>query len=101
MSNVESMLQAKVEAQIAKVEKNLEKYPHAIAETLTWDAAARKYKVQIRCASCESEERFVFTSDLFQITRCKPCSDKAKAERKAKAREELAQARKLVRDGAL
>lgn len=101
MANAEAALQAKVEAQLAKVQQNLEKYPHAIAETLTWDPTARKYKVQIACAECDSMERFVYTSDLFQINMCRPCAEKAKAARKAQAREELAQARQLVRDGAV
>jgi ribosomal protein S27E len=89
------------EKQKAKTEQtraNIGKYPHAQPDTLQFDAEARKYSVEIRCAECGATRR-VFTSDLFQIHTCIACSDKVKATKAAEKKAQLEAALKLVKEG--
>lgn len=97
-----------VEELVAKQEKRLQamrdelraKYPHAKVETLTFDEAAGnggKYKVQIVCSICGNEERWVYTSDLFQVNACTECAKKAKAAKKAAKAAEIKEARELIK----
>jgi len=64
------------------------KYPHVIPGSLRYDEVSRKQQVEIHCVEegCE-ETRIVFTSDLFQVSRC---HDHVKAARKARAKERRA-----------
>lgn len=81
----------------AEIEKN---YEHAIVETLTFDENAGnggKYKVQIRCTECQNEERWVYTSDLFQVSTCTACSALKAKQKKADKREEIKAARALIK----
>jgi hypothetical protein len=85
------------ERKMEKVREGLKKYPHAIASTLTYDENAQKYKVQIKCTKTGKTGRWVFTSDLHQVT----MSEEAQAEeRKVKAaakREEEKKVREALR----
>ncbi len=93
----------KSEAQIAadklaKVRKNVtENYPHALVDTLTWDAVYGKYKCKIRCVVSGNEDRWVFTSDLFQVNMCEAEATKAKKAKKALAKAEIAAARAEIK----
>lgn len=86
-------LLAKDEEKAAKRADNLGKYPHAKADTLSFDAASNKYSVEIVCTECGAEGRRVFTSDLFQVTTCEDCAKKAKASRKAAKKAEIEEAK--------
>lgn len=72
------------------------KYPHAIVETLRWDATANKQKVTIRTRDASGEfdgnTREIATSDLFQCfwtEDTKKALDKAKAKAKRAAKREM------------
>lgn len=72
------------------------KYPHAMVETLRWDAQANKQKVTIRTRDAQGEydgnTREIATSDLFQCfwtEDTKKAIDKAKAKAKRAAKREL------------
>jgi hypothetical protein len=72
------------------------KYPHAIVETLRWDATANKQKVTIRTRGVDGEydgnTREIATSDLFQCfwtEDTKKALDKAKAKAKRAAKREM------------
>ncbi len=82
-------IKAKKDLQLEKIKANLDKYPHAFSDTLTFDETAGKYKVKISCQICCDDSRWVFTSDLFQIDTCVKCSDQRKAEKKAAKKELL------------
>lgn len=72
-------------AESKRKEKIAKEYPHAMIETLRFDAAAGnggKYVVNIHCVECGDETREVYTSDLFQINKCTACSDAAKKAKK-------------------
>jgi hypothetical protein len=102
--DAEFVQQVKLSPQEVKEEKQREKakakdpnevftkYPHAIPGTLTPDEKVGKKKVRIKCTECGNEERWVYTSDLFQVKRCLVCQTKAKEARRA----EEAEARQLV-----
>ena len=95
--------EVKINKAQAKRQANLEQYPHAIIETLTLDAAAGnggKYKVQIRCVECGNEDRWVYTSDLFQVNRCTACSEAAAKTKKAAKRAEAKASRELAKANA-
>ena len=82
----------KAEASMVKRKAEIVKnYPHALVDTLTFDEAAGnggKFKVQIRCVECGNEDRWVYTSDLFQVKTCTACSEAAaKAKKDAKKAE--------------
>ena len=70
-------------------------YPHVVEGSLSYDSAADKQRVKILCVDC-GEEREVYSSDLFQISRCEECTKIArkarKAEKKAEAKAALAAA---------
>ena len=91
----------KAEASMVKRKAEIVKnYPHALVDTLTFDEAAGnggKFKVQITCTECGNTERWVYTSDLFQVTTCTGCSTEAAKAKKAAKREELKEARALVK----
>jgi hypothetical protein len=83
---------------ISKPSFDISKYSHAIPGSLVKDPEAGKNKVRIRCTLCGSEERWVFTSDLFQVNRCVNCTLKAKeALRVARVAQALVRAK--VREG--
>lgn len=63
----------------AKHRECVQKYPHAIKETLRYDESAKKNKVRIKCVSCGDTSRWVYTSDLFQVKHCKDCRSKVRA----------------------
>jgi hypothetical protein len=86
----------RVAAVLAHVKAN---YPHALADTLTFDAEAKKYACRIRCSKCGDEGRWVFTSDLFQITGCTECSNQVKAEKKAARKAQIEAAMELIKSG--
>ncbi len=90
-------IKAKKDAQLEKIKTNLDKYPHAFSDTLTFDEAAGKYKVKISCQICCDDSRWVFTSDLFQIDTCVKCSEQRKAEKKADKKAKLAAALALLK----
>lgn len=83
-------LNTKQDAKLAKTREGLSKYPHAKADTLEYNAEAKKYSVEIECTKCGKPRR-VFTSDLFQITTCVDCAGEAKKEKQA-AKKELIKA---------
>jgi ribosomal protein S27E len=70
------------------------KYPHIdVGQGLGWDAAANKQFVHIGCVDCGSDRK-VFTSDLWQISRCAICT---KAARKvARAAKRVAEIKALA-----
>lgn len=51
------------------------KYPHVVEGSLRWNGLHGKQEVSIQCVQegCDAT-REVFTSDLFQIDSCKPCT---------------------------
>ena len=57
-------------------------YPHVVEGSLRWNDLAGKQMVTISCVDC-GEERDVFTSDLFQISRCTACTKTARKAAKA------------------
>ncbi len=71
-------------------EEILATYPHAKAGTLRFLGTENKQVVTIACVEAECDNtRDVRTSDLFQVTRCRPCTLKnrrsaSKAKRAAK-----------------
>ena len=90
----------KAEKAMTKRRTDLAKHKHAIVETLTFDENAGnggKYKVQIRCTECQNEERWVYTSDLFQVSTCTACSALKAKQKKADKREEIKAARALIK----
>lgn len=62
-----------------KARQNLSKYPQAIPESLKVVEGTTKLRVTIKCVDCGAE-REVFTSDLFQVTRCLSCTKKSRTE---------------------
>lgn len=99
MDKVEELV-AKQEKRLAEMKAELKaKYPHALVETLRFvDSAGNggKFQVQIECA-CGNKERWVYTSDLFQVKACAECTKKAKAAKKAAKVQELKEARELIK----
>lgn len=90
-------IQAKRAERFLEMQKEIsEKHPHALAETLTYDEAAKKYKCRIICAETGDESRWVFTSDLHQVDVSLEVSEKRKAEKKAKKNDELKMARAFL-----
>jgi len=82
---------------IAKVRDNvLDKYEHADIDTLEFDEAANKYKVQIICAC--GARRWTYTSDLFQIKQCDKCRAEARKARKRIKGEELKRLLALLKE---
>ncbi len=68
------------------VDKDLKKkYPQVILGTLGYDKAHHKQTVTIACVDCK-KKRDVFTSDLFQVTRCVECTAERRQERRREAR---------------
>ncbi|RLB78633.1 MAG: hypothetical protein DRH24_14125 [Deltaproteobacteria bacterium] len=59
------------------------KYPHMVEGSLEWDELHQKQKCRATCADCGAEFE-VFTSDLFQLHRCKPCRAEARKARRRK-----------------
>ena len=94
----------KAEASMVKRKAEIVKnYPHALVDTLTFDEAAGnggKFKVQIRCVECGNEDRWVYTSDLFQVNRCTACSEAAAKAKKAAKRAEAKASRELAKANA-
>jgi hypothetical protein len=66
----------------------LAKYPHMVVGSLRWNDLAQKQQVEITCGCGSTRE--VFTSDLFQIDTCKPCT---KIERKSRRKANKAAAK--------
>lgn len=93
---------AKAEAAMTKRKAKLAKdYPHARIDTLTFDASAGnggKYKVQIQCTNCADDQRWVHTSDLFQVKTCTACSEAAAKAKKAAKKAELKAAAALLKE---
>jgi ribosomal protein S27E len=91
----------KADKAMAKRKEDIaKKHPHAIVESLDFDAAAGnggKYKTRIRCTECGNEERWVYTSDHHQVTTCTKCSEIAAKAKKAAKRAELKAARELLK----
>lgn len=75
------------------------KYPHMVEGSLRFNETAQKQEVDITCSEpgC-SEGRTVFTSDLFQISRC---PEHAKAQAKAKREAKAAHIKELLAKAAL
>lgn len=92
---------AKLKEKQAKKEEGIRektaKHKHAIIETLAFDEKARKWECAIRCTDCGNEERHVYTSDLFQISRCDKCSETASKAKRAAKKAELKAALELIR----
>jgi hypothetical protein len=85
------------EKKLVKVQKGLEKYPHALPGTLRFDAANGKYQVQIQCTSCPDNSRWVFTSDLHQVSQCDKCQSAARKTKNAGKRAEEAKIRAALK----
>jgi len=56
----------------------LAKYPHVLPGTRRYDEVAKKWAVNIACATCGAV-RVVYTSDLFHVRQCRACKAKALA----------------------
>lgn len=56
----------------------LAKYPHVRPGTRRYDEVARKWAVDINCATCGAV-RIVYTSDLFHVRQCRACKAAALA----------------------
>lgn len=93
---------------IAAVIENCEqKYPHAmvgknakaanVACTLRWDGVKNKFQCQIKCTVTGQIGRWVYTSDLFQVTMCEAEATKAKTLKKAAKKVTLAQAMEIIK----
>jgi len=63
-------------------EEILQDYPHAKPGTLFFDVNSNKQGVVIGCTTegCEKTRR-VWTSDLWQVSKCDACTRKARRER--------------------
>ena len=70
-------------------EEVYEEYPHAVRGSLHFDREANKQAVTIVCTEegC-SNEREVYTSDLWQVRRCDSCTRKARRARARARRKE-------------
>ncbi len=68
------------------------KYPQVVPGSLRFLQNENKQAVKVNCIEDECQNtREVRTSDLFQVTRCVPCTAKARTERaKAKRAEKKA-----------
>ena len=75
------------------------KYPQADADSLRYDEAAGKFAVTINCEDCGDARDPVFTSDLFQVKKCKACAARAKAAKKLGKKALLAKAIALIEAG--
>lgn len=53
---------------------NYSRYPHALPETEIRVKGSNKRRVRIRCSNCDRTDRWVYTCDLFQVTKCHACS---------------------------
>jgi len=76
----------KMAKRLAEVKKNCEKYPHALPETTVYDEAVKKYKCQIKCTKTGDTSRWVYTSDLHQVTMCEAATKEAQSQKKAEVR---------------
>jgi len=102
---IDPKLLALAEKLAAKQEKKQEKmvetlrmrYPHAIAETLSYDPDAKKWECAITCTVCGDDGRHVYTSDLFQITKCDKCSEEAAKTARLTKKLELKAALELLK----
>jgi len=57
------------------------KYPHYVKGSVSFDAKAIKQRAKAICTCGKTYT--CFTSDLFQLTACPDCREKARADRKA------------------
>lgn len=92
-------LKDEIAAKLKAVLDNLGKYPHAIKDSLRYDASARKFQVRITCVECGDTNRWVYTSDLFQVSTCKVCADKAKAAKRASKQARINAALEMIKAG--
>ncbi len=94
---------------LAKVVANAERYPHAMVGanakkagipcTLQWDSGFQKYKCQIKCAKSGVIGRWVFTSDLFQVSMSQEEAAKVKKAIKAAAKAQTDAAKAAIKNG--
>lgn len=85
---------------LVKLKKEIgEKYPHAITDSLVRDDATGKFKCRIKCVECGDTSRWVFTSDLHQVTVCAKCAEKIKAAKKNLRKEQNKLAVQMIREG--
>lgn len=95
-------LQKKEAERMEKLRKDTKaKHSHALTETLCWDPIAKKFKCRIKCIVSGNTDRWVYTSDLFQVKMCVVEADKAKKTAKTKKKAEIAAARELIKAGGL
>lgn len=95
-------LQKKEAERMDKMRKEIaSRYPHAIVSTLRWAPEAKKFQCQIKCVISGNTDRWVYTSDLFQVKMCVVEADKAKKAAKTAKKAEIAAARDLIKAGGL
>jgi hypothetical protein len=90
--------QKEAQKRLEKVKANIAKYPHAVVDTLTFDEQAQKYKVQIRCTKTGQIGRWVYTSDLHQVTMSEPAQAEDRKLKQAAKRAEEKKVRQAIRD---
>jgi hypothetical protein len=78
---------AEIEAKKAHIRAN---YPHANADTLTFDPAAKKYKCEVTCPK-SGKKHWRFTSDLHQALYHPDVVGQVQKEKKAQRRELIKQ----------
>lgn len=72
LASEEKKEEAKVKA-AKKPDDMGKKYPHALMESRRLDVQAKKQQVRIRCTTCGDTNRWVYTSDLWQVKICESC----------------------------
>lgn len=87
--SIESYTEAEMDAMDAMEASLQERYPAILAGSILAPDCEDspfpgKYTVEISCSDCETSRR-IATQDLFQVSRCKACTDRnRKANRAAK-----------------
>ena len=92
-------IQAKKEKQAEKRKGDLAaKYPHALLDTLEFDAAAGKYRCKIKCAKTGDTSQWVYTSDLWQVRFCESVSKEMKAAARKTKQAQIKEAMAFLKD---
>lgn len=68
----------------------VDKHQHADPATLGYSSFAQKFFIIIRCVKCGAARR-VWTSDLFQCSKCEKCQSFMRRERQREKRAEMRQ----------
>lgn len=98
IAEIEAKLAVTAQKKLEAVRANvIKKYPHALPDTLVYDETVSKYKCQIKCTKTGDTSRWVYTSDLWQVTMCEEAakadrSEREKALRKSKSAAKVAPA---------